>query len=99
MDKTAAARRAIAPSSAPKLDLVDVDRLRALRALFLLVRDLRSLSQRAVAIAADTAEMDEKVAPAVVGRDEAEALLVAEPLDGSRCHVLPFGAADLRTAG
>src|ERR1700722_12775407 len=31
--------------------------------------------------------MDEKVAAAVIWSDEAEALVVAEPLDSSRCHV------------
>src|SRR5689334_10595223 len=34
--------------------------------------------------------MHEQVATAVIGRDEPEALVVAEPLDGTRCHENPF---------
>src|SRR3954465_7904328 len=60
----------------------DVDRLGALVALLLVVGDTRSLRQRAVAVRVDAAVMDEQVAVALVRRDEAEPLVVAEPFDG-----------------
>src|SRR4051795_7498405 len=60
----------------------DVDRLGALVALLLLVGDTRSLGQRAIPVRVDAAVMDEQVAVALVRRDEAEPLVVAEPLDG-----------------
>src|SRR3954462_10313705 len=67
----------------------DVDRLRALVALLLLVGDTRSLRQRAVPVRVDAAVMDEQVAVALVRRDEAEPLVVAEPLDGPCGHAQP----------
>src|SRR5947209_12437983 len=36
--------------------------------------------------------MNEQVSATIVGRDEAKALVVAEPFDGTRCHLLPFGS-------
>src|SRR5690349_11635353 len=69
------------------LDSADVDRLRALVALLGVVGDLCSLVQRAVALALDGAVMDEEVLALVIRRDEAVALLIAEPLDCSGCHV------------
>src|SRR5580704_443130 len=81
-----------AASPAASLELGDVDRLRPLRTGLLLIRNLDSLGQRAIAVPHDASEMNEQVAPAVIGRDEAEALVVAEPLDGTRCHVLPLDA-------
>src|SRR4051794_13671341 len=63
-----------------------VDRLRALVALLLVVGDLRAFGERAVAVAGDAAEMDEQVPAALIGRDEAEALVVAEPLDRPGAH-------------
>src|SRR6185312_1052758 len=79
-------------------ELVDVDRLGALRTALLLVGHLRPLGKRAVTVAADAGEVDEQIAPAVIGRDEAEALVVAEPLYGSRCHLLPL-CCDSGTSG
>src|SRR3954453_23157431 len=67
-------------------DLGDVDRLRSLVAALLLVGDARALGQRAVPVAVDARVMDEQVAAALVGGDEAEALVVAEPLHGAGRH-------------
>src|SRR4051794_17756912 len=49
--------------------------------------------ERAKALPHDAGVMDERILPALIGRDEAEALVVAEPLDGSGCHrsLLPTG--------
>src|ERR1700693_2173800 len=69
--------------NANPLDLDDVYGLRALRPLLRLVGDLRPLRKRAVAVSGDPGEVDEQVTPTIVGRDEAEALVVAEPLDGT----------------
>src|SRR5437764_9554365 len=74
----------------PCLQLADVYRLRAFRAGLFLVRHLRALRQGAIALTGDAREMDEQITPSIVRRDEAEALVVAEPLDGTRCHLLPF---------
>ena len=46
----------------------------------------RTLAERLVAVADDAAVMDEEVLAGLVGGDEAEALLVAEPLHGTGCH-------------
>src|SRR4051794_7760275 len=69
-----------------ELDDPDVRRLRPLRALAQLVLDLRALGQRAEAIPRDRGEVDECVLSSVIGRDEAEALLVAEPLHDTGSH-------------
>jgi hypothetical protein len=42
--------------------------------------------------------MDEQVASPIIWRDEAETLVVTEPLDGSRCHALTFDPT-FRTLG
>src|SRR5437588_5432020 len=76
------------------LELRDVDGLGSLGTLLRLVGDLRPFSQGAIAVARYAGEVNEQVAPAVIGRDEAEALVVAEPLDGTRCHELPFCVND-----
>src|SRR5207248_3325189 len=76
--------------SGKELHLGDVHRFGPFGALFRLVGDLDPLRKRAVAVTRDAGEMDEQVTPAIVGRDEAEALVVAEPLDGTRCHLLPL---------
>src|SRR4051794_40383582 len=65
----------------------DVYRLRPLVALLLFVGDACSLRQRAVAVRVDAAVMDEQVAVALVRRDEAEPLVVAEPFVGSGCYL------------
>src|SRR5215207_5656348 len=54
-----------------------------------LVGDLRAFGQRLEAVAVDAGVMDEQVLATVVRRDEAEALVVAEPFDGSGSHVVP----------
>src|SRR5829696_2144875 len=74
------------PGLRPASELRDVDRLRPLVALFLVVGDLRALGERAVTVSRDAAEVDEQVAAALIGRDEAEALVVAEPLDRPGAH-------------
>src|SRR4051812_16762317 len=70
-------------------DRADVDRLRSLVAGLGLVLHARALGERAVAIGLDAAVVDEEVLAAFIGSDEAEALLVAEPLNGALCHVFP----------
>src|SRR4051794_23579768 len=67
-------------------ELDDVRRLRAFRALAGLVLDLRVLRERLEALTGDIAVVDEEVLAALVGRDEAVALRVVEPLHGSCCH-------------
>src|SRR5918992_3150112 len=67
-------------------DRADVRRLRALRALAELVLDLRALREGPEPVALDRREVHECVLPAVVGRDEPEPLLVAEPLHDPSCH-------------
>src|SRR5947207_423040 len=64
----------------------DVDGLGALVACLGVVGHLGALGERAVAVADDRLVMDEEVLACLIGGDEAEALLVAEPLDGSCCH-------------
>src|SRR4051794_31485902 len=58
----------------------DVDGLRALVAVLGVVGDPRALSEGAEAVAVDARVVDEEVLAAFIGCDEAEALLVAEPL-------------------
>src|SRR5215218_1060636 len=72
-----------------QLDDPDVRRLGALGGLTQLVLDLRTLRERAEAVTRDTREVHERVLPAVVGGDEPEALLVAEPLHDTSCHTTP----------
>src|SRR5207237_5036000 len=85
----AQARVAVADPISDELDGRDLDCLRALVAGFLLVAHLRALGQRAKAVAGDAAVVDEKVPAALVRRDEAVALVVAEPLDRASCHAFP----------
>src|SRR5918998_6815320 len=66
--------------------LLDVHGLRALVALLLLVGDLGVLLQGSEALSVDARVMDKEVAAALVRGDEAVALLVVEPLDGSGWH-------------
>src|SRR3954467_7300630 len=72
-------------------DRADVDRLRPLVACLGLVLHARALGERAVAVGFDAAVVDEQVLAAFIGCDEAEALLVAEPLNGACCHVFLHG--------
>src|ERR687893_875723 len=74
-------------------DEANVHRLRSLVARLLLVLHLRVLSERLEALTVDAAVVDEQVTVPIVWRDEAVALLVVEPLDGSGRHVLPLPAS------
>jgi stearoyl-CoA desaturase (Delta-9 desaturase) len=68
------------------LDRADVGGLRALVARLSLVLHTRTLGERAEALAVDVGVVHEQVLAGLVRSDEAEALVVAEPLDGSSCH-------------
>src|SRR5581483_3311090 len=70
-----------------RLDDANVRGLGALRALRCLELDLRAFGQGLEALAGDARVVHEEILRAVLRRDEAVALLVAEPLDGSGCHV------------
>src|SRR5215217_782139 len=72
-----------------QLDDPDVGRLGALAGLTQLVLDLRTFGERAEAIARNAREVHERVLPTVIGGDEPEALLVAEPLHDTCCHTTP----------
>src|ERR687889_506468 len=65
----------------------DVLGLRTLGALGQVELDLLVLVERLVAAGLDRGEVDEDVLAAAVLRDEAEALVSVEPLDGALCHV------------
>src|SRR3954469_4734512 len=69
------------------LDRRDVHGVRALGPVLGVVADLRALSEGLEAIAGDAGVVHEQVLALIVGRDEPEALLVAEPLHGSSCHL------------
>src|SRR5438445_4242746 len=71
------------------LDRLDVDGLRPLVAGLGVKGHLRALGKRLEAVAADAAVMDEEILATIVRSDEAEALVVVEPLDGAAWHVLP----------
>src|SRR4051794_24477458 len=74
---------------ARRLQRGDVDGLRALVAGLGVVGDLRVLGQQLEAVGVDAGVVDEEVLATVVRRDEAEALVVVEPLDGSGSHDVP----------
>src|SRR4051794_28975059 len=78
------ARRAGAQSVG--LERGDVDGLGALVPGLSVVRDLRTLGQRLEAAGVDAGVVDEEVLASLVRRDEAEALVVVEPLDNSGGH-------------
>src|SRR6516225_10285656 len=78
---------------------LDADGPRSLVPGLGLVGDLRALGKRAIALAEDRRLVYEQIRGLVVGRDEPEALVVAEPLDGSGRHLrflLPFGVPRTR---
>src|SRR5919106_4116351 len=75
------------PRSIDGLDRGDVDGRRTLGALLRLVLDPRALGEGAESVTGDAGEMDEEVLAGLVGRDEPEALVVAEPLHGTGRHV------------
>src|SRR5215208_6543855 len=60
--------------------------LRALVAFFGVELDLCALGERAKALALDAGVMHEEVLAPLVGRDEAESLVIVEPLHGSGGH-------------
>src|ERR671923_487256 len=68
-------------------DDLDVRGLGALRPLARLELHLRALGQRLEALAGDLREVDEHVLAAALRLDEAVALRVVEPLDGSGRHL------------
>src|SRR3954470_17981283 len=74
-----------------RLDRRDVDGGRALGALLGVVLDPGALGEGAEAVSRDPGEMDEEVLAGLVGRDEPEALVVAEPLHGTGRHVYLHG--------
>src|SRR5436190_6957356 len=65
---------------------LNVGCLRSLLPLRHLERDLRALVQLLEPAASDGRDVHEQIFAALIGRDEAVALLAAEPLDGSGCH-------------
>ena len=87
LDRTADQAGPLAAAAAgPPLDDLDVDRLGALVAGLGVVADLRALGERPISVAVDAGVMHEEVLGLVVGRDEPEALVVAEPLHGACRH-------------
>src|SRR3954464_13701868 len=77
-------------------DRAYVHGLGALVSALRLVLDAGTLGERAVALGFDAAVVDEEILAAFIGSDEAEALLVAEPLDSACCHVFLHGVFVLR---
>src|SRR4029079_8571789 len=73
-------------------DGANVHRLRTLVAGLLLVLDLGVLGERLEPLTVDSRVVDEQVTVSVVRSDEAVALLVVEPLDGSGRHEFPLPA-------
>src|SRR4051812_41560018 len=71
------------PSSS---EWLDVRRRRALGSLRHVERNLLRFLQRLVARHLDRAVVREEVLAAIIGRDEAEALGIVEPLDCTGCH-------------
>src|SRR5215218_8431229 len=69
-------------------DDADVLGLQTLGSTGSLELDLLVLLERTVAVRRDRAEVREDVGRAVIGGDEAEALVGVEPLDGSGSHNL-----------
>src|SRR5215210_3568235 len=82
-----------------RLQRGDVDRLRALVAGLGIEGDLRALGQRLEAVGVDAGVVDEEVLATLIGRDEAEALVVVEPLHGSGRHDFSSMARVLRGPG
>src|SRR5207302_9393276 len=79
-------KRSVAVGSS-LLQRVDVRRRGTLRSLLGVVAHLRAVIERLEAAALNSAVVNENVLARVIGRDEPEALVVAEPLNGSCCHV------------
>src|SRR3954469_13985705 len=79
------------------LERGDVDGLGALVAGLGVEGHLRALSHRLEAVGVDAGVVDEEVLAALVRGDEAEALVVVEPLHGSGSHDFLHGLCALRT--
>src|SRR3954447_4163759 len=93
---TSPSNSTLSPAAAmrpPLRDCANVGRLGALLTLSCVELHLGALSEALEALAGDAGVVDEQVLRAVLRRDEPEALVVAEPLDGSGCHVLTSFAA------
>src|ERR1700761_846543 len=75
---------------AESLHRLDVSCLLALRARLHFKRDLLVFLQRLEAVDADFREMREQIFTAAVRSDEAKALSVVEPLDGTGFHITLF---------
>src|SRR5919199_5771118 len=80
-------RGARLPRASGGLDGLDLRRVRALGPGLRVVADLRALAERLEAVARDAGVVHEEVLALIVRGDEAEPLLVAEPLHGSGCHL------------
>src|SRR3954471_15806252 len=81
-----------------RLQRGDVDCLGALVPGLGVVADARAFGERLEALGVDAGVVDEEVLAGIVRRDEAEALVVVEPLDGSGGHVwVPPGISVLRS--
>src|SRR3954451_19723071 len=81
-----------------RLERRDVDGLGALVPGLGVEADARALGERLEALGVDAGVVDEQVLAGIVRRDEAEALVVVEPLDGSGGHVwVPPGISVLRS--
>src|SRR4051794_10743673 len=87
---TAPTRSGWGPSYEKQLsDRADVARLQALLAGRDRVLHLLAVGEGLEPVAGDGAVVDEHVRGAVLGRDEAEALCLVEPLDGALSHEFP----------
>src|SRR4029079_16926099 len=80
-------------------DRANVGRLRALLPLGCLVLDACALGERLEAVAGDGAEVHEQVLRPVLRRDEAVALLVAEPLHGACSQLIHLPCLTSASAG
>src|SRR5438105_392720 len=85
-ERRAAVKRRRSSPPLQHLERLDVRRRRALLALRHVERDLLALFQRFEARALDRAVVGEQILAAAVGRDEAEALGVVEPLHRACSH-------------
>src|SRR3954453_13057110 len=96
--RPAEAGRPACSGAGERLQRGDVDGLGPLVPGLGVVADARALGEGLEALGVDARVVDEEVLARVVRRDEAEALVVVEPLDGSGGHIWgsllgEFGAA------
>src|SRR3954465_11518856 len=85
--RPAGAGRPVCSGAGERLQRDDVDGLGALVPGLGVVADARALGEGLEALGVDARVVDEQVLARVIRRDEAEALVVVEPLDGSGGHV------------